>query len=108
MKKKNAYPVFKPYRRGQLLLMEEGYVKLENYFVDGTKVEANANRYKAVWAKNTQRYKGQLQEKVRALLDEIEQVNEAENEEYGERDLEEMGEQGPIDAEKLEKRIQEL
>ncbi|HLE82132.1 MAG TPA: IS1182 family transposase, partial [Dehalococcoidia bacterium] len=91
-----------------LLLIEEGYVKLENYFVDGTKVEANANRYKAVWAKNTQRYKGQLQEKVRALLDEIEQVNEAENEEYGERDLEEMGEQGPIDAEKLEKRIQEL
>jgi transposase len=90
------------------LLIKEGCVKLENYFVDGTKVEANANRYKVVWAKNTQRYRGQLQEKIRALLDEIERVNEAENQEYGDRDLEEMGEQGPIDAEKLEKTIQEL
>src|SRR3972149_6123335 len=66
------------------------------------------NRYRAVWAKNTQRYKAQLQEKIRGLLDEIARVNDAENEEYGDRDLEEMGEQGPIDAEKLEKKIQEL
>jgi len=90
------------------LLIEEGYIKLEHYFVDGTKIEANANRYRAVWAKNTQRYKAQLQEKIRGLLDEIARVNDAENEEYGDRDLEEMGEQGPIDAEKLEKKIQEL
>jgi transposase len=27
------------------LLIEEGLVKLENYFLDGTKIEANANRY---------------------------------------------------------------
>jgi len=26
-------------------LVEEGYVKLEHYFVDGTKIEANANLY---------------------------------------------------------------
>jgi len=37
-----------------------------------------------------------------------EQVNEEENEEYRDRDLEELGEDGPIDAEKLEKKIQEL
>jgi transposase len=90
------------------LLIEEGYVKLEHYFLDGTKIEANANRYRAVWAKSTRRYKRQLQEKIRTLLDEIERVNEAENEEYGDRDLEEMGGHGPIDAEKLEKTIQEL
>ena len=28
------------------LLAEDGYVKLENYFVDGTKIEANANAHK--------------------------------------------------------------
>ena len=27
------------------VLIEEGYVKLEDYFIDGTKIEANANRY---------------------------------------------------------------
>ena len=90
------------------LLIEEGYVKLEHYFLDGTKIEANANRYTWVWAKSTRRYKQKLQENVKKLLDEIEQVNEAENEEYGEKDLEELGEDGPIDAEKLEKKIEEL
>ncbi|MDP2735095.1 MAG: IS1182 family transposase, partial [bacterium] len=90
------------------LLIEEGYVKLEHYFLDGTKIEANASRYSWVWAKSTRNYKHKLQENVKKLLDEIEQVNEEENEEYGDRDLEELGEDGPIDAEKLEKKIQEL
>jgi len=30
-------------------LLELGYIDLERYFVDGTKVEANANRYSFVW-----------------------------------------------------------
>jgi transposase len=90
------------------LLIEEGYLKLEQYFLDGTKIEANANRHRAVWAKNTRRYKRELQKKIRSLLDEIDRVNEAENEEYGDRDLEEMGGGGPIDAEKLEKTVEEL
>ncbi|MFC3798282.1 transposase, partial [Cohnella sp. GCM10012308] len=33
------------------LLVEEKYVQLEHYFVDGTKIEANANRYSFVWKK---------------------------------------------------------
>jgi transposase len=90
------------------LLIEEGYVKLEHYFLDGTKIEANANRYTWVWAKSTRNYKRKLQENVKKLLDEIEQMNEEENEEYGDKDLEELGEDDPIDAEKLEKKIQEL
>ena len=47
-----------------LLLKEGGYIQLENYFVDGTKVEANASKYSFVWAKNTERYKEEVQEKV--------------------------------------------
>lgn len=90
------------------LLIEEGYVKLENYFVDGTKMEANANKYSWVWAKSTQHYQKQLQEKVRELIGKIEQVNEAENAEYGERDLEEMGSNTPLDSHKLEEKIQAL
>ena len=90
------------------LLIEEGYVKLDNYFLDGTKMEANANKYSWVWAKSTKRYKQKLQEKVKELIVQIEQVNEAENAEYGERDLEEMGPDAPVDSEKLEQKIQEL
>jgi transposase len=90
------------------LLIEEGYVKLDNYFLDGTKMEANANKYSWVWAKSTRRYKQKLQEKVKELIVQIEQVNEAENAEYGEQDLEEMGPDEPVDSEKLEQKIQEL
>ena len=90
------------------LLVDEGYVKLEHYFLDGTKLEANANKYSWVWRKNTQRYKQKLQEKVKELIVQIEQVNAAENAEYGERDLEEMGPDEPLDSRKLEEKIQEL
>ncbi len=90
-------------------LVEGGYVKLENYFVDGTKIEANANKHKVVWAKKTEHSKERLQEKIKELLDEIEQVNVAENEEYGDKDLEELGGNGSgLDAEKLAKKIEEL
>jgi transposase len=83
------------------MLVEEGYVKLENYFLDGTKMEANANRYTYIWAKSTEHYQRQLQEKVTALFDQIDQINAAEDTQYGDRDLEELGGNGTLDEEKL-------
>ena len=90
------------------LLIEEGYVKLENYFVDGSKIEANANRHKVVWAKSRAKYQEGLQQKVKELLEEVERISAAENEEYGDDDLEEMGGKGGLDADKLERKIAEL
>jgi hypothetical protein len=89
-------------------LVEEGYVKMENYFVDGTKVWANSNPHKVVWAKKTRRHKEKLQQQIEALLDEIEQINAAENEAYGEENLEELGEKSKITAEKVRKKVDEL
>ena len=80
------------------LLIEQKHVTLEDYFVDGSKLEANANRYSAVWAKNTQRYKEGVKQKIRELLEEIEAVNEIEQEEYGDQDLPEVGEEAEIDS----------
>jgi hypothetical protein len=90
------------------ILVEGGYVKLENYYVDGTKVEANASKYGFVWAKNTKRYKEQVQAKVAELLETIEQINAAEDAEYGENDLPERGGSKPLDAGQLEAKINEL
>jgi transposase len=49
-----------------LLLEKEGLVSLETIFVDGTKIEANANRYTFVWGKAIKKHKeriaGQLEE----------------------------------------------
>lgn len=90
------------------LLIEGGYIKMENYFVDGTKIGANANAHKVVWAKKTKHSKERLQEQIAVLLDEIEQVSEKENQEYEEADLEELGGQGGIDADQLQKKVVEL
>jgi len=89
-------------------LVEEGYVKMENYFIDGTKVGANSNPHKVVWAKKTKRYKERLQEQIEALLDEIERVNTAEDEAYGDENLEELGEKSQVTAEKVRKKVDEM
>ncbi len=91
-----------------LILKEGGYIRLENYFVDGTKIEANANKYSFVWAKNTKRYQQQVQSKVGELLERIEQLNAAEDGELGESDLPERGGGKPLDAAQLEARVAEL
>jgi transposase len=90
------------------LLVEGGYVKLGNYFVDGTKLEANASQYSFVWAKNTKRYKEQVQVKVAAFMETFEQINAAEDAEYGEGDLPERGGSKPLDAAQIEAKINEL
>lgn len=88
-----------------ILLVEMGYIKLEEYFIDGTKVEANANRYTFVWAKSNQTYQKKLAEKVKALFEEIEALNQAEDKQYGAHDLEEMGESGQkVDEQKMAER----
>jgi len=83
-------------------LVDQGYIRLETYFVDGTKIEANANRYRPVWRKNVERYRMQVREKVGALLDEIERANEEEQAEYGDKDLEELGGGGRRDLDSTE------
>ena len=90
------------------VLIKEGYVKLEHYFLDGTKIEANANKYSFVWSKSTKKNKEKLQGKIKELLKQIDKTNEEENEEYGDKDLEEMGEEKNIDADFLERKMQEL
>lgn len=89
------------------LLIEEGYVKIKNYFVDGIKVGADANAHKVVWAKKTRKYKERLAAQIEALLDEIELVNEKENQAYGEADLEEVGGKAPKNGGRVERDVKE-
>lgn len=85
------------------------YVKLENYYVDGTKIEADGNKHKVVWAKRKEGYEKAVKEQVNELLKQIEAENEAEEAEYGERDLEEMGGRNEdVNGEQLKKKIAEL
>ena len=91
-------------------LIDGGYVKLEHYFVDGTKIEANANKHKVVWEKRRANYHKRVQGQIKELLEQIEAANEAEQAEYGDEDLEELGGKGEkeINAERLRQKIDEL
>ena len=90
------------------LLLDAGFVKMENYFLDGTKIEANANKYSFVWKRATEKNKIKLQVKIRGLLKEIDECNEEENSRYGSRDLEELGGNGTITSEMIEQTAREI
>lgn len=72
-------------------LVARGYIKLENYFVDGSKMEADANKHKVVWEKRRARYEGNVKAQIKELLAVIEAENAREQAEYGEKDLESKG-----------------
>ena len=90
------------------LLAEEGYVKLEHYFVDGTKIEANANRYTFVWGKAVAKQQVKLEEKVKALFAEIEEQELLEEAAHAGEDLVELGESSKLTSAKLEKAVARL
>ena len=48
--------------------MEMGELSLCSVFIDGTKLEANANRYSFVWKKSTQKNEAKMQEKMKVEL----------------------------------------
>lgn len=50
-----------------LLLESEGIVSLKTTFVDGTKIEANANRYTFVWGKAIKKSKERIEEQLEEL-----------------------------------------
>lgn len=83
------------------LLIEKKYIKLENYFLDGTKIEANANKYSFVWNKSVKNYDTRLDVKIRNHLKEIDHIVAEENKIYLDEDLEEVGENTRITSEQV-------
>ena len=90
-----------------LFLVEQGYIKVENYFTDGTTFSADANKHKVVWKKNSERYKQKAEEKCQQLFKEIDVLNEAEDKVYGNSDLEEKGSQ-LLDNKEIDKQVERL
>lgn len=90
-------------------LVKRGFLAFRAYFLDGTKIEANANKHKVVWAKRNKGYSDRLRKNIRKLFEEIEHANEEEQAEYGDHDLAEMGEHLPegFDSEELREHMEE-
>ena len=90
------------------LLIDNGYIRMENYFLDGTKIEANANKYTFVWNKAVKGYDKKLDAKVREHLRQIDEIVAEENYIYLDEDLEELGENQTLTSHQLEGVIESI
>lgn len=57
-----------------LLLADRGFITLDVEYIDGTKIESKANKYTFVWRKTVEKNRAKLQEKIRVLLQQIDEV----------------------------------
>jgi transposase len=90
------------------LLCQEGLVKLEDYYFDGTKIEANANRYTFVWRKATEKYDTKLDEKYKQIVLSIEEIIKEDEQAEKEKDLQEKLEAAPVTSEKIQETIKKV
>lgn len=109
-RKKHLGPTFeKIFANSVEFLGQKKLLNLNEYFVDGTKIEADANRYSFCWKKATDKFHDSLQAKVSQLFQEIEALNRLENEHYGDSDLEELGEnRQEITATEIDNQVKKL
>ena len=57
-----------------LILAAHGLVSLDVEYIDGTKVESKANKYTFVWRKTVEKNRAKLLGKIRALLEQVDDV----------------------------------
>ena len=85
-----------------LLLVEQGVISLKDIFVDGTKIEANANRYTFVWGKSIKTSKERIKKQLKELWSYVEKVYKDEQHIPNTPDFE------AIDANKIEATINQI
>lgn len=85
-----------------LLLVEQGVVSLKAIFVDGTKIEANANRYTFVWGKSIKTNKARIKKQLKELWSYVEKVYKDEQHIPNTPDFQ------VIDADKIEATIHQI
>lgn len=85
-----------------VLLEKEGYVSLKRVFTDGTKIEANANRYTFVWGKAIKKSKERIEQQLEELWNYTQQVAREELKDQSVVSFKE------IDAEKVKETIAKI
>jgi transposase len=85
-----------------LLLAEAGLVDLKEAYLDGTKLEANANRYTFVWGKSLKTNKERIKKQLNKLWDYAQKVAAEELQDSTEKNFEE------IDSDKVQRAIDQI
>jgi transposase len=85
-----------------MLLAEEGAVTLKEVVLDGTKIEANANRYTFVWGKAIKVSRERIERQLKELWSYVERVYQDEEQQPNEPEF------AAISAEKVARTINEI
>jgi hypothetical protein len=83
-------------------------VKLEDYFLDGTKIEANANKYTFVWKGSTLKYNQKLDEKFQQIVLSIEEITKEDEQAEQEKDLQEKLEETNITSQRIAETVKKI
>lgn len=86
-------------------LVQEELIEEEAVFIDGTKIEANANKFTFVWRKSIEKYSASLVEKSNQMYEELIEkqiIPEIERDDFNELSIEEMKEIVEKLSEKIE------
>lgn len=84
------------------LMIEQGVVSLKQAFVDGTKLEANANRYSFIWGRAIGKNKARISQQLKELWAYTQQVAQEELQEPEPPDFE------PTDPAKVKETIEKI
>ena len=84
------------------LLVEAGHINIKEVYIDGTKIEANANRYTFVWGKSIKHNKEKIVEQLQALWNYAESIAKEELENNEPIDFK------AIDTEKVKQTIEQI
>ena len=84
------------------LLVAEGLLNIKELYVDGTKIEANANRYTFVWGKSIKTNKEKIKQQLNDLWQYAQNIAAAEMNDTTPTDFD------TIDAEKVEETIRKI
>jgi transposase len=87
------------------LCQRAGLIKLGHVALDGTKLRANASKHKAMSYTRMQETEGRLEGEVRALLEQAEQVDAAEDAQYGRG---RRGDELPAELARRESRLRKI
>ena len=64
-----------------LFLNQEGVLSLKDLYIDGTKIEANANKFTFVWATSIETNKSKIEQQLKDLWSYVDQVYQSESQE---------------------------
>lgn len=85
-----------------MLLVENGRLNIKEIYLDGTKIEANANRYTFVWGKAVKKSKERIKDQIKELWSYTQSLAEEEEKSQAEEEFEE------IESEKIAETIKKI